>query len=82
VLRILAWQLESEKLLFVYTDVLVIATMACFVRFMNVFAVSKSLVYLVLIYIFVFVLVCFGLFWFVLVCFGLVGFLSFVLSFI
>eukprot|EP00026_Physarum_polycephalum_P000719 Phypoly_transcript_00720.p1 GENE.Phypoly_transcript_00720~~Phypoly_transcript_00720.p1 ORF type:complete len:1269 (+),score=165.16 Phypoly_transcript_00720:288-4094(+) len=43
VLRLLAWLFQSQALLLGYTDVLVFATIACFLRFMNVFAVSKSL---------------------------------------
>eukprot|EP00026_Physarum_polycephalum_P002417 Phypoly_transcript_02423.p1 GENE.Phypoly_transcript_02423~~Phypoly_transcript_02423.p1 ORF type:complete len:677 (+),score=49.57 Phypoly_transcript_02423:663-2693(+) len=43
ILRLLAWYLRWQSLLLAYTDVLVIATIACFLRFMNVFALSKSL---------------------------------------
>jgi len=43
VLRILAWNYASRDLLTAYTDVLVVATIACYLRLMNVFAFSKSL---------------------------------------
>jgi len=44
ILRILAWHYEtSVGLVTAYTDVLVVATIACYLRLMNVFAFSKSL---------------------------------------
>jgi len=43
ILRVLAWELENHDLLTAYTDVLVIATICCYLRLMNVFAFSKSL---------------------------------------
>jgi len=43
VLRILAWSLKRQSLLIWYTDVLVIASIICFIRFMNVFAVSNHI---------------------------------------
>jgi len=43
ILRMLALEFQRSGLQTAYTDVLVIATIACFLRVMNVFAFSKSL---------------------------------------
>jgi len=43
VLRVLAWKFETSELYEAYTDVLIIATVICYVRLANVFAFSKNL---------------------------------------
>jgi hypothetical protein len=43
VLRMLAWTYREEGYVFAYTDVLIVANIMCYIRLMNVFAVSKSL---------------------------------------
>jgi len=43
VLRLIAWGTHSQDLVEAYTNVLVISNVMCYVRLMNVFAVSKSL---------------------------------------
>jgi hypothetical protein len=44
ILRILAWTTRAEGFVEAYSDVLIISNIMCYVRLMNVFAVSKSLV--------------------------------------
>jgi len=43
VLRVLSWKFETFELYEAYTDVLIIATIICYVRLANVFAFSKNL---------------------------------------
>jgi len=43
VLRLFAWGFESQALFYAFTDTLIVATIACFLRGLNVFAFSKSL---------------------------------------
>jgi hypothetical protein len=43
-LRVLAWQLRSNAFVEAYIDVLIIVNIVCYIRLMNIFTLSKSLV--------------------------------------